>query len=233
MKKYFIVFLLFFFIISCSNKDIKDVQINKDNKDEILEKIKKSKDLTGEEVGLLYGAVVREALSGKQLPQGKTVGDLINEQRKFVEQGKAKELEDKRLAEEVKQKEDEIAKKLSEYITVVPVKKTFKKANYSLGEYKDQIIIEMAFENKGDKDIRAFKGETIFNNLFGEPIYTIKLYYDEGLKSKEKKRWLGVIEYNQFNENQNKFNSTELDNMKYEWKPMGIIFKDGTKLGID
>ena len=36
MKKYFIVFLLFFFIISCSNKNIKDFQINKDNKDEII-----------------------------------------------------------------------------------------------------------------------------------------------------------------------------------------------------
>jgi hypothetical protein len=233
MKKYFIVFLLFFFIISCSNKNIKDVQINKDNKDEIIEKVKKSKDLTGEEVGLLFGALARATVSGKQLPEGKTIGNLIDDQRKVVEEQKARELEAKRLAEEVKQKEDEIAKKLSEYITVVPVKKTFKKANYSLGEYKDQIIIEMAFENKGEKDIRAFKGETIFNNLFGEPIYSIKLYYDEGLKSKENKRWLGVIEYNQFNENQNKFNSTELDNMKYEWKPIGIIFKDGSKLGID
>lgn len=233
MKKYFIVPLLFFCMMSCSNTNIKDLEINNNNKDEMIEKIKKSKDLTGEEVGLLFGSLARTSVSGKQLSQGKTIKNLIDEQRKVVEEEKAKEAEAKRLAEEVKLKEEKNAKELGEYITVVPFKKVFKKANIYSGEYKDKIIVEMVFENKGDKDIRAFKGRTIFNNLFGEPIYETTLYYDEGLKSKEKKRWVGIIQYNQFNEHHNKFNSTELDNMKYEWKPIGIIFKDGSKLGID
>jgi hypothetical protein len=233
MRTYFVVSLLLFCMISCSNTNIKTLEINNNNKDEVIEKVKKSKDLTGEEVGLFFGSLARTSVSGKQLSQGKTVGNLIDDQRKVVEEEKAKEAEAKRLAEEAKQKEDKIAKELSEYITVVPLKKVFKKANIYNGEFQDKIVVYMVFENKGDKDIRAFKGKTIFNNLFGEPIYETTLYYDEGLKSKEKKRWIGVIKYNQFNEHHNKFNSTELDNMKYEWKPIGIMFKDGSKLGID
>jgi hypothetical protein len=227
MKRYFILPLCFF-IIACNNTDIKDLAINKDNKDAIIEKVKKSKDLTGEEVGLFYGALARTAVSDKQLSEGKTIQDLINEQRKIVEDNKAKEAEAKRLAEEAKLKEMKIAKELSDYIVVVPIKKGVKKASY-----ENYIFEESVIENKGEKDIRAFRGETIYNDLFGEHVYTVGIYYDKGLKSKEKKRYVGYIKYNQFNEHQTKFALTELDNMKFEWKPTGIIFKDGSKLGIE
>jgi len=233
VKKSLLILVLLLFVFSCSDTSVKDLKISKDNKDEIIEKVKKGKDLTGEEIGLLFGALARASISGKEFAEGKTVRDLINDQRRALEEEKGKEAEAKHLADEAKLKEEQISKELLKYIIAVPIKKLFKKANFYRGEIKDRIVIEFIFENKGDKDIKAFKGKTIFKNLFGEAIYDSPLYYDEGLKSKEKKRWIAGIDYNQFKETHNKLASTELENMKFEWIPVGIIFKDGSKLGID
>jgi hypothetical protein len=233
MKKSILILALLFCDLSCSNVSVKDTVITKQNKDEVIEKVKKGKDLTGEEVSLFLGAMVKTAISGNQSIEGKTVRELINDQRKLVEEAKAREAEAKRLADETKVKEEKVAKELSEYIIVAPIKKELRYADYRRGIYKDEILIDLAFENKSDKNIRAFKGKTIFKDLFGQEICSINWYYDKGLKPKERKVFHGAIKYNQFNEQNVKLSSTKLENMKYEWVPVGMIFGDGTKLGIE
>jgi hypothetical protein len=116
---------------------------------------------------------------------------------------------------------------------VAPFKKAFHKANIYSGEFRDKISIAFVFENKSDKDIRAFKGTTIFKDLFGEKIKEINLSYDEGIKTGKKIEWYGEIEYNEFISEHRKFRDTELSNMKFEWKPRAIIFADGSKIGLD
>lgn len=230
-----IIAILAFFlcILSCSNASVKDLVITKQNKDEIIEKVKKGKDLNGEEVSLFLAAMAKATIYGNQSIEGKTVREVINDQRKLVEDEKAREAEAKRLADETKRKEEQVAKELSKYVIVVPIKKKLRLADYRHGIFKDEILLDLVFENKSDKDIRAFKGKTIFKDLFGQEIASINWYYDKGLKSKEKKVYHGAVEYNQFNIYRVKLASTELENMKFEWVPTGIIFTDGTKLGME
>lgn len=210
MKKSVLILTVFLCILSCSNANVKDLVITKQNKDEIIEKIGKGKDLTGEEIGLFLGAMARATISDQSI-DGKTVRELINDQRKLAEEAKAKEAEAKRLADEIKHREEQIAKELSGYVIVVPIKKQLRLADFRHGIVKDEILMDLVFENKSDKDIRAFKGTTIFNDLFGRKICSINWYYEKGLKPKEKKVYHGAVGYNQFNESSVKLASTELE----------------------
>ena len=112
-------------------------------------------------------------------------------------------------------------------------KKTFHKADYHNFEYEDKFDLAFIFENKSNKDIKAFKGTVTFKDLFGEKIRDIHLSYDEGIRAGEKKNWYGEVKHNDFMSDQRKFRDTELDNMKFEWKPKGIIFTDGSSLGLE
>lgn len=230
MKRVLFACFMGIFLVSCSN--VKDYKFSKDNKDQIIEKVKKSRDLTGEEVALLMAALLRSSLSGKDF-EGKTVGQIIEEQRKLAVEQESKEKEAKRLAEEALRKEAQVAAELSKYLMVTPFKKSFLKSDYRSGNYEDTITIGFVFENKGDKDIRAFKGTTVFKNLFGDKIKEIPLIYDQGIKSGEKKNWYGSLKYNQFMSEDQKLRNTELENMKFEWKSKAIMFKDGSKIGIE
>lgn len=218
------------FLVACS--DVKDLKFTKDNQDQVMEKVRKSKDLTGEEVGLLMAALMRTTFSGGGI-EGKTVGKLIEEQRKIAAEAEVKEKEAKRLAEEAAKKEAQVAAELSQHIVVAPFKKSFHKANWQNFEYEDTINIAFVFENKSNKDIKAFKGEAVFKDAFGEIIKKSNLTYDEGIKAGQKKNWHGSMKYNQFMEGQRKFRDAELENMKFEWKPKAIIFADGSKIGVD
>jgi hypothetical protein len=218
------------FLVSCS--DVKDLKFTKDNQDQVMEKVRKSKDLTGEEVGLLMAALMRTSFSGGGL-EGKTVGKLIEEQRKMAADAEVKEKEAKRLAEEAAKKETQVAAELSKHILVAPFKKSFHKADWHNSEYEDTIAIAFVFENKSDKDIKAFKGEAVFKDLFGEVIRKSNLTYDEGIKAGQKKNWYGSMKYNQFMDDARKFKDTELENMKFEWRPKAIIFADGSKAGME
>ncbi|HSB51146.1 MAG TPA: hypothetical protein VLD40_00675, partial [Dissulfurispiraceae bacterium] len=62
------------------------------NQAEIMEKVRKSREITVEEAGLLVGAMTRMARHGQSL-EGRTVGKLIEEQRSFAPKMDAKEKE--------------------------------------------------------------------------------------------------------------------------------------------
>jgi hypothetical protein len=165
--------------------------------------------------------------------EGKHVKDIIAEQKKIVEEMDAKEKESKRLAEEAAKKEAAIAAELANYIVVAPFKKTFHKADIMSGDFEDLINLDFAFENKGQKDIRAFKGVVKFKDLFGDVIHSSNISYDGTIKAASKKNWSGSLKFNQFTDSHVKLRDTELANMKSEWIPKAIIFSDGTKIGVE
>jgi hypothetical protein len=229
MKK-IAVLSVFLLILGCNNA--KDLKFTGKNTDEVLEKIKKSKDLTGEEIGLLTGALMRYTLSNKTL-EGKRVKEVIAEQKLIAVEAEAKEKEAKRLAEEAAKKEAAIAAELAKYIAVAPFKKSFHKADFMSGEYEDRINIDFVFENNGPKDIRAFKGVAKFKDLFGEEIHSSNISHDEAVKAGSKKNWGGSLKFNQFIASQVKLRDTDLSNMKFEWIPKAVIFADGSTIGMD
>jgi len=226
----FILLALFVsFLVACSNSNVNDLKFTKDNKEQVIEKIRKSKDLTGEEVDLLMAALMQTTSE----IEGKTVGQLIQEQRYIVAKAK-------------------VAAELSKYILVTPFKKSSHYQNLeeedirpaTRADFQKIYKVSMGFviENKSNKDIKAFKGEIKFKDVFGEELGIMDLIYEEGVKAGQKKNWYceknllvgapgGLPDI--LDLKRRKFRDTKLEKMEFKWEPKVIVFADGSKLGLD
>jgi len=218
--------------IGCSN-NVKNTRVTEQNKATVFQSIKDSKDLTVEEVGLLQAFIMRkglgDALAGKtpELPVGMTIGEMIEDQRKWVADATKREADEKERVARARAEEEKQRRVLLDAITLTVFDK-----GYSEGEYQQYITIKTMYENKSGKDIRGFKGRVQFNDLFGVEIMPFNISEDEPLKARETKRQSWTLKYNQFIDQHVKLRNTPLESLKIEWKPQIILFADGTSLEV-
>lgn len=230
----FTAFVVVAVIVGCSN--VKNKKITEQNKDKILEELKNSKDLTVEEVGLLQAYMIRQgvtsALSGDKnanlLPTGKTIGQVIEEQRKWVADENERERQDKERRAKAQAEADKQRRALLDSLSVTVYEKGFTSENF-----QDYITMKFAYENHTDKPIRGFKGDIEFDDLFGDKIKVSSLTEDEPLAAGQTRRVSKTLNYNQFIDADKKLRSTELSNLKIVWKPSQILFVDGSSKKVD
>jgi len=187
------------------------------------------KKLNGEETRLLMGYMMREgmgqAFGGKGAPDGITVRQAINAQREFLEkqkqeEAKAEELK-KKVEAERKAKQEEFAKLLSAVLV--------RKKNVD-GDYGQMFVtVEMAFENKTDKDMQGVKGVLKLADIFGDTISNVHFSYDQGVPAGKTSTYHGQIEINKFSDRDMKLWNTDSDKLKTAFEISTIIYKDGTK----
>jgi hypothetical protein len=223
------------FTMACA-KDPHKLKITEQNKNNFMDSIKDSKQLTVEETRLLLGYQIRnaaaQAFGGRpESMVGKTVGDLINEQRQFEEGAKKDAEAQKRLAEEAKAKEEAAAAELRKTVNLSVYEKSYRPADLDAGSYQDYVVIKCAYENTSSKDIRAFRGKLRFADLFGSEIYQSGLTISDPIKAGAKATWIGTIKYNRFIDEDVKLKNTDLKDMRVEWVPLSVIFTDGSKIG--
>lgn len=217
------------FILFSGCSGTKGQKITEKNKDRIMEQIKDSKDLTVGEVQLLQGYMLRSGLTGGDpLPVGKTIGELIEDQRKFVADLNKKDAEEKERVAKAKAIADEKRKVLLAALSVTEFDKGFEHI-----DYEDYNTMKLSYENRSGKDIRGFKGVLIYNDLFGDQITALKLKEDHILKNGQTIQVSKQVDYNQFIDKDKKLRETSLDSMKIEWQPEVILFTDGTSLSAD
>jgi hypothetical protein len=214
-----------FLTVGCRN--VRDTELAKLTDDQ---KASLDKKLGSEEEHLLMSYMMRQGMSqafgGKGMPDGITVGQAIKEQRDFLakekqEEAKAEELK-KRIEAEQKRKQEEFAQMLSE---VVVSKKNVE------GEFgQNYVTMEMAFENKTDKDIQGVKGTLKVTDIFGDLIRNIQFSYDRGIAAKKATTYKGDIRINRFDGKDLKLYNTDFDKLKTSFETETIIFKDGTKV---
>jgi hypothetical protein len=201
-----------------------------------MEEIKNVKGLTIDEVRLLIAYQIRggigQAFGGQvKNPVGKTVGELIDDARKEAATEKTAADNQKRLADAAKAKEDAAAAELRKSLNLTVYDKGFIPSNATAGRYRDYITLRCAYENTSAKDIRAFKGTVVFQDLFGSPIYRVTVTISDPIRNGAQAKWDGSIDYNQFIATQVQLRNTELKDMKVIWLPSSVIFADGTKIG--
>lgn len=220
---------------SCSSNP-HNLKITDANKDTFMEQLKDTKGLTVEEIGLLMSYQMRraagKAFGGSELPiVGKTVGELINEQRQFQADAKVKEDEQKKLAAEAKAKADALAAELRKAINLTVFEKTFVPSDPMGGRFGDYINLKCVYENTSGKDIRAFRGHVRFTDLFDKEVFTTSLTISDPVSAGQKANWTGSIKYNQFMSEMQALRNAELNDMKIVWLPDSVLFADGTSLG--
>jgi hypothetical protein len=162
---------------------------------------------------------------------GKTIGQVIDEQRKFESDEKAREAEEARLAAEAKAKKERRAAELRATLTFSVYDKSFVPSNPMSGRYQDYVTVACAYRNTSTKDIRAFTGDISFTDLFGKEIFSSSLTISDPIAAGATGDWKGSMEYNQFISAHQRLRDMDLKDMKVVWMPKSIIFADGSSLG--
>lgn len=124
-------------------------------------------------------------------------------------------------------------KALQDALSVDVISKGFQPAAPMNGSFQDYITIKLTYTNRTAKDIRGFKGVTIFRDLFGDEIQRSELKEDAVLKAGQTITVSRTLNYNQFMDANIKLRNTTLENLKTEWQPDTIMFSDGTTLKTD
>jgi len=200
------------FLSSCT--DIKKTKFTVDNRDKILSH------LAPEERDLLMASLVRQtmanAFSRSSMPMtDRTVGDLIEDQRKWLTQQKAEEDRQKRLAEEMAAKETALRNMMTVALYRFEEKQALM-SNYAQVDY--------AFENRSSKDVRAFQGRVVYRDVLGNELANTDLKVLTPIKSGQKSSTTDKLWFMAYSGLQGK----TLDDVKIEWNPTKILFVDGT-----
>lgn len=208
------------FVASCSSP------LDQPYKQDSLEgdMIKLKEKLSEEDFATLARYIVLKNMSDDPM-LGKTYGGLLEEAKEIQVERQQQEVVEKELAEKAKAAEAERVRRLGDALTVSVFDKGYAELNY-----QDYITYKFAFENKADRDIRAFSGRLTFYDLFNKEIKIINLTYDEGIPAHSTVNWSATSDYNQFLDKDVALKNKDLDNLKVKWVPEKIIFLDGESL---
>ena len=208
---------------SCSN--IKSKKVTDANKDRVLGEISTSKDLTDEEKQLLVAYAMRQSLSavfqgGKPgLPSGKTIGEMIDEQRAWKVQQRQEEERQKKLAAEVAAKQAELRNVIGVALYSFTQKKGF---------MSDYIEAGYAYENRSDRDVRAFEGDVAYKDVLGNQLEETSLKVLTPIKAGQKAAVSDSLPFIAYPGLRDK----KLEDVKIEWRPKKILFADGASAEV-
>lgn len=220
--KYLTLSLILLAVASCA--DPLEQAYTEETFPEDMKELVEGKAVTTEQAELIAGQVLAAAFQEKTLV-GKTYAQILADGEKAKAEREAQEAEEKRLAEAAAKEEAERTARLNQVLTVALFDKGFERISYS--EY---ITFKFAFENKGAKDIKAFTGQLIINDLFDKEIITSELTYDDPIPAGQKVTWNAQRNFNEFIDEDVALKNKDLDALKCVWKPEKIIFADGTTL---
>ncbi len=224
-SRIFVLAIVALALTGCQN--VRDLELSKLTPEQSAALDKR---LNGEEMRLLIAYKMRLGMSaafgGSGSPAGITVRQAIQDERNWIENQKQEEAK----ADALKQKVEAERKAKQEEFSQLFSAALVNKKNVE-GEYSQRFVtLEVAFENKSDKDIQGVKGTLRINDIFGDPISNIALSYDRGIDARKVITYKGSVDINQFIEKDKKLWSTDFDKLRAEFETSTVIFRDGTKL---
>ena len=202
-------------VVSCSNP--LDKTYNKESFDSDIIEMKESNVLPEDDLKLLAGEVLRSFFSSEDL-SGVSYGEIIDN-------AKIRKTEQDRLAEQARIEEEDRMKRFDSTLTVAMYDKGYQEISYA-----EALTYSFIFSNKSSKDIRAFKGRIVINDLFDTEIKSISLTVDDQINAGESKRETYNTDYNQFRDEDVRLRSKDIDDLTINWIPEKVIFTDGTTI---
>lgn len=113
-------------------------------------------------------------------------------------------------------------------LTVALTKKGFSPEDIQNGVFEADITFTLQFKNNTSKDIRAFDGLVVFNDLLGNRILASRVEINERVAKGQTLDWPGAIEYNQFKDSHQRLRSEPKENLKVSFLANKVLFADGT-----
>ena len=219
MKKALIIFSSLL-MVACSSP--LDKKYSEDTFEEDAKELRNELDST--EAKLLLGSIFRLTLQQEDLSK-MTYGEILENGKAWKAEQDRIEAEQKALQEKAAREEAERVARLQNAVMVTCFKK-----GYTEVDYQDYITYGFAIQNKSEQDIRAVKGEIMFTDLFDDEIKTLSFTYDQPIKAGATANWNATTDYNQFMDDDVRLKNKELKDLKIVWKPIKVIFHDGSTL---
>lgn len=233
MKRTFSLLALVVILSSCSC-GVRSMVYSESNKEEVTKAVVESKTLSSEEKGLFVAYFARVAMQAIPLfgalaakggkiasPNGKTVQQILDEQRAWIAEEKKQEEGAKHLAAEAKAREEAQVSALRRVVSLVPFAITSDERSF-VGSFE----MKVACQNTSDREVRAFEGRLIFRDVLGEELADMKVKEIRALKAGEKRTLTVSGAYLV----QSKMRDKGIDDLRSEWKPLTVLFSDGTRL---
>jgi len=95
--------------------------------------------------------------------------------------------------------------------------------------YQARIDFDLRFTSNLDKDLRAFTGTVVFNDLFDRTILRVGITVEDALAAGGTVKWSGGIDYNQFMDHHRTLRSKDAKDLKTEFELESVIYADGTR----
>jgi hypothetical protein len=190
--------------------------------------------LSDEDKKLFAGYVARkkmgEVFGGGGLPEGTTVGQGIEDQKKWLGEQAAKEAEQLALKQKIERERAAITEAINAAVTVAVVGLSVRIGSFESGDYEDKQVIKLALENKSEKDIAGIKGRLKFINMFEKEVGSISFGYEDGIKAGQTASWTGERRYNKYIEEHKALANLQEGKYKAVFEPEAIVYADGKKL---
>jgi len=219
MKKALIIFSSVLFV-ACSSP--LDKRYSEDSFEEDAKQLRSEVDSA--DAMLLMGSIFRLTMQKEDLTQ-LTYGEILENGKAWKAEQDRIEAEQKALQEKTAREEAERIARLQNTVMVTCFEKGFSEVNY-----QDYITYKFVIQNKSDQDIRAVKGEIMFTDLFDDEIKKFTFTYDESIDAGATANWNAQTDYNQFINDDVELRNKDLEDLKIVWKPIKVIFQDGTTL---
>ena len=111
----------------------------------------------------------------------------------------------------------------------IPIQISLVKKGFSDGRIEDNITLEFLFQSSLAKDVRAFTGVVVFQDLFERDIMRVNLTVEDGLTAGGTATWEGAIDYNQFMDRHQRLRTVDQADLITKFELQAVIFTDGTR----
>lgn len=203
--------------------------------------------LDEEEKRIFVDYVARKKLAevfGKEkatIPFGTTVGQAIEEQRKWKADFEKAEAEAKaeaarKAAEEqalkAKLEEERVAvlKQINAAATVTLLSKRELPRNFDAGRYSAEQEFAIGVENRSTQTLVGISGALEFLDVFDKVVGSVKFRISESIKPGGTYKWIGSRDYNQFLDEHRAVWNLEQGKYTTRFVPDTLVYLDGTKL---
>ena len=186
-------------------------------------------DASSEERGRLLQAMTFGALFGVAPPgYRRDLGDryLLHAPKRVLD-----ELE-KLPPEEREAEAAKVRAAINKVLSVSFATKGVRPANPAERQYRDLQWVEVWMHNKSPKEIAGVYGDLDFIDLFGEKVATLEIKATDSIRPSEMIVWGGERPYNQFEPSHRAIHGLDKGKFKTEFKPIAVVFADGTSIKV-
>lgn len=205
------------------------------------------KKLEEEEKNLFVGYVARKKMAEvftkdkAAIPFGTTVGQAIEEQRKWLAdfekaEAEAKAERERKAAEEqalkakLEAEQAAVLKQINDAATVALLSKRELARNFEIRRFSETQEFIIGVENRSDKELAGISGTLEFIDVFDKVVGGVTFRISENIKPGETHKWVGSRDYNQFVAEHRAVWNLEEGKYTTRFVPDTLVYGDGTKL---